>query len=334
MTDDRRDSLDRLLRETLERSAERYQPGADGLMRIRERISRRRTYRRWLVPAACLAAAAAVVGPAVLVPAMLGQSAHQGPGRDGRAPVAGPVSPNPVSPSPVSPSAAGSVSPTPAAPTPSSSVRTSANPSVSPSATGSPGGQLPDLPTVWPYATRHLAAAGEPGLLASKPYLCDPARTAQHFLSDYLGITGPLSVTHTGPLGAGIAVTLGRANPAGQLSTVTTVYLVRVASGREEPYVVVRADAPGLKLAADPLGPGRVSGGITGVDESILVRLLTAGTGRQVASGRTQAGGQDAAWQAPVDYHRASAGSYAVVAQTDSAADGGIARITVAPVRI
>lgn len=133
---------------------------------------------------------------------------------------------------------------------------------------------------------------------------------------------------------AGIGVTLGRINPAGQRSAVTTVYLVRVASGHDEPYVVVRANAPGLTLAADPLGPGRVSGGITGVEESILIRLLTAGTGRQVASGRTQAGGQDAPWQAPVDYHRASAGSHAVVAQTDSPADGDVARITVAPARI
>ncbi len=302
MTDD----LDRLLRDTLETEAQSYEPAGDGLTRIRTRVDARRARLRWLVPSIAIACTAAAVGGALAAPQLFPSHRSVAP-----------------------PAAHGSPSPTPTSsavePTPSTS-------------TGAPTA-LPNLPTVWPYQSRTEAAASEPDDVASSalPYLSDPKATAMHFVANYVGIKDRLQVLKTGPVEAGVGVTLGRANPNGRLFAVTTVYLVRVARGDNAPYVVVRADGPDLRITDVSAGPQKgavtVTGRVNSIDESVVARLLAA-DGLQVAIGPPGAAGPVAPWHVTMlgfDTGPVPAGQFAVVASTQSAADGLISQLAVKP---
>lgn len=299
------DDLDRVMRESLEAEALTYQPSGDGLTQIRTRIDSRRIRRRWLLPSLALAAVAAGVAGVLVLPTLLPGLAQ------GRPPAAQPASPG-------------------ATPAPSAGPSGNAGPD------SSPAGQLPDLVTIWPYPSRREGASRAPADVSSGrlPYLTDARATALHFARDFVGVTGPLEVIRTRGLLAGAGVTLGRRNPNGQLFTVTTIYLVRVAQGADAPYVVVRADAPGLRVT-DVRSPGQarvvtVSGFVQGVHESVQVRLLDK-TGRVVAGGYDGAAGAEQPWHVVLGStgRPVPAGRYAVAAQTSSDADGFISELYV-----
>ncbi|MDQ6873595.1 MAG: hypothetical protein M3042_00820 [Actinomycetota bacterium] len=297
------DELDRLLRDTLESQAQSYEPAGDGLTRIRARVDARRSRLRWLVPSVALVGASAAVAAILVAPHLL-------PARRTASPPAHRVvspTPGPVN----SPTPGGTQSPPPAG--------------------------LPDLATVWPYPSRSQAAVGEPGDVSAgrRGYLTDPKATALHFARDFIGITDPLEATATHPLEAGLGVVLSGRNPNNQLFPVTTVYLVRVARGSTAPYVVVRADAPGLRVTgAAPAAPGvvKVVGRVAGIDEAVMVRALDAG-GRTVSTGHSGSAGPVLPWTATLGGSATPlpSGRYVLVAQTASAADGRIAELVVRP---
>jgi hypothetical protein len=296
------DDLDRLLQDSLEEHAHSYEPRGDGLSRIRARVAARRARLRWLVPSLAMAAVAATVAGVLAVPLLL-------PGRDQAAPRPG--HPNVTSPTP------------PPTPTPAS--------------TAQPQPALPSMTTLWPYQSRTQAAARERGDVTSgrRPYLTDAKQTALRFVSDYLGYSDPFEVVRTEPLGAGAGVILGARNPNNALYQITEVYLVRVASGQSAPYVVVRADAPRLKITdVSPGEPGAVSvsGYVGGTHEAVQARLLTTGGGT-AASGNDGAAGALAPWRVVLG-SRASpvpAGRYALVARTLSDANGQLSELVVRP---
>lgn len=299
------EELDRLLRDSLEAQAESYQPRADGLSRIRARIAGRRAKLRWLVPSLAMAVAAAAVVGVTAVPLLLPGRNHVTPGA-GRSTVASsarsPASTSQSSPSPIA-TAAG----------------------------------LPELTTLWPYQSRSRAAAREPGDVATGrlPYLGDARQTALRFVSDYLGYSDPLEVIRTEALEAGAGVVLGARNPNNALYEVTTVYLVRVTRADNAPYVVVRADAPRLRISdVSPGQPGvvSVSGYVGGSHEAVQVRLLTS-AGREAASGNDGSVGALAPWRVILGgtAHPVPAGRYAVVARTLSDANGLLSELAVRP---
>ncbi len=302
------EDFDRLLRETLESQARSYEPSGYGLTRIRGRITARRARLRWLVPSIGLAAVAAGVAGVLVLPSLV-----PSPTTPDRPPVAQSGSPDP------------STSPSSASPSPSAAP------------TSSTDAELPDLVTVWPYPSRRQAAARAPSDVSSgrRAYLTDARATALRFVREYVGVTAPLQVVRTRPLGAGAGITLGRTNPNGQLFAVTTIYLVRVAKGDSAPYVVVRADAPGLEVT--DVSPGQtgvvsVSGNVEGVHQSVLARLLDA-DGTVIAEGYDGAAGAERPWRVVLG-NRAKpvpAGRYAVAAQTSSDADGFISELYVRP---
>jgi len=296
------DDFDRLMRDTLEAQAQSYEPSGDGLTRIRSRIAARRARLRWLLPGIALATAAAGVAGVLVLPSLLPSAETDRP------PVAQSGSPGPTS-----------------------------APSAEPSGpTGSPSpGQLSDVVTVWPYSSRREAANRAPRDMASGrlPNLSDARTTALFFVRNYVRVLGPLEVVRTGPLEAGAGVTLGRRNPNGQLFDVTTIYLVRVARSDDAAYVVVRADAPRLRLTTvtrDQDGVVSVSGRVAGVHQSVQARLIDK-NGRAVGGGYDGAAGADRAWKVVVGTtdNPVPTGSYAVVAQTASDADGFISELAV-----
>lgn len=293
------DELDRLLRDTLETEALSYEPRGDGLTRIRSRISARRARRRWLVPSLAMAAVAAAVAGVIVIPGLL-PDRHPSAPTPGQSSVAGPT----------------------ASPTPD----------TSPSVTSSP---LPNFATLWPYQSRDMAAAKEPGDVSSgrRPYLIDAKQTALRFVSDYVGFNDPLEVIRTQPMEAGVGVVLGNRNPNNQVYQVTTVYLLRVEKADTSPYVVARADAPLLRLtnvAPGQKGVVAVSGTVGGPHEAVLVRLLTA-DGREAASGNDGSVGALIPWRVLLGSMAKPVppGRYAVVVRTLSDANGLLSELTV-----
>lgn len=296
------DDFDRLMRDTLESEAQSYEPGGDGLTRIRSRIAAKRARLRWLLPGVALAAAAAGVAGVLVLPTVLPSTETDRP------PVAQSGSPGSTS-----------------------------APSTLPSGTtGSPApGQLPDMVTVWPYSSRREAAARAPADMASGklPNLADARTAALFFVRGYVRVLGPLEVVGTGAFEDGHGVILGRRNPTGRLFDVTTIYLVRVAQGDDAAYVVVRADAPGLRLTDVSRGQNgvvSVNGRVTGVHQSVQARMIDK-SGRAVGGGYDGAASAERPWKVVIGTaaNPVPAGSYAVVAQTTSDADGFISELAV-----
>lgn len=294
------DDFDRLMRDTLESEAQSYEPGGDGLTLIRARIAARRARRRWLLPGLALTAAAAGVAGVLVLPTVLPS------GDVDRPPVAQSAPPTSTSTPTTQPSGASS-SPAP--------------------------GQLSDMATVWPYASRREAAARAPAEIASGKYpdLTDARTAALSFVRIYVRVLGPLEVVRTGAFEAGTGVTLGRPNSSGRVFDVTTIYLIRVAGGDDAPYVVVRADAPGLEVTNVTRGADgvvSVNGRVDGANQSVQARLIDR-SGRAVGGG--YAAGAQQPWKVVVGTPTkpVAPGSYAVVAQTASDADGFISGLAV-----
>ncbi|MGB9375984.1 MAG: hypothetical protein WCB04_00530 [Mycobacteriales bacterium] len=294
MTED----FDRVVREALEQEALSHEPSGDGLTRIRARIDARRNRLRWLVPGVGLAAVTAAIVGVLVVPNLLPSSATDRP------PVSQLGSPG------------GSADPS----TPAESPGT---------------GPLQDMVTVWPYSSRSEATKREPAAVAAGqlPGLSDAKSAALYFVREFVRVLGPLQVLRTEPLEAGVGVTLGRANPNGQLFDVTTVYLVRVSREDSAPYVVVRADAPDLRITDVSSGGSTavtVTGSVGGPHQSVQARLIST-SGRPVAVGYDGAAGSEKPWKVVLGNaaNVVPKGRYAVVAQTSSDADGYISQLVV-----
>jgi hypothetical protein len=223
MTERDRD-LERLLRAALREEADRTHPAGDGLIRIRERVAARRRWRVWMIPALALTGAAAVIAAAVAAPGYLTGSGKQ---------------PRLVMP-------AGQ----PSAPSPTGSPTGSPTAGQPYGAPGTPYGgdaTLRDMVTVWPYPSRrtgfeHADQDVQAGLY---PRLTDPAATAVDFVAAFVGGEQDLTARKYDAYPPGIRELVVRRTDTGEVP-VSLVYLVRVRTGDDAPYVVVGASRIGI----------------------------------------------------------------------------------------
>lgn len=312
-----------LLRQVLAAEAETIRPAGDGLARIQERVQRRRFRLRLLRPVLAAASLVALVAGGVVGAQLL----ESGVDELRVPPAAGPRP---------SAAAAATVPSSAATPTPSKSrgvekVQPPSTPSAQPSSLPA----VPDMLTIWPYATRREAAAKATEAMRSgaMPWLLDPKQSALLFVQNFLRRPEVDVVTATRPLLAGIGVTVGRRIAGGsQVFEVTTVYLVRVSAASNAPYVVVGASANYLTIdspvaAAAVRSPVSVAGTITGVDEVVRAELRVLSRPDPLGTGTVPAGGQDSPWSLTLAFTGSVDRAGALVASTDSPADGGVARI-------
>lgn len=251
MNDPGRRETEDLLRHALNDAAARIHPAGDGLERIRERAARRRRRLGWSRPILAVATGTAAVALAATVPLYLHSTGdgdtsalNSASGTEHAATLTG----TPTDP----PSSTPTQSPEPR------------QPKVSEATTAGPGTALPDMTTVWPYGSR-----GEGGKRADRdvadhthPQLRNPRQTALEFIKSFVGTTDDLVADDDAPLAAGIGVTVSRMADDGTREPVSLVYLVRVRTGDDAPYVVVDASRPPLDGAIDSLSvqPGELAG--------------------------------------------------------------------------
>lgn len=210
------DELADLLRQALHAEADRKVPAGDGLQRIRERVDARRRRLSWLRPGLAVAAAASVAAAVAIVPALVRGAGQQlRPDQVAGAPPAG---------SPANPQATDQVLPTPGN-------------------TPIPNTGLYDMRTVWPYASRAEGTSKADADVASGVHaeLTSPSAAAVTFIESYVGTQTPLTATSTGALQNGIGEAVYRSLPDGTQHLVSLVYLVRVRTGADSPYVVAGA---------------------------------------------------------------------------------------------
>ena len=211
--------FEELLRGALRDEANRQEPGGDGLVRIRERVARRRRA-GWLRPAIALAGAAAVVAVVIALPPVLSLA------RGGSSAPAG--------------SAGGSTS---AGRPPA----TATNATAVPRGPGSAARR-----TVWPYPNLQVAAArADADVRAGRyPDLTDPKSTAIEFVQAFVGPDVTLTTGEVVRGATGTTVPVETVRPGGSTVPLTTVELASTRAGAGAPYVVV-----GASSAAGPGGP-------------------------------------------------------------------------------
>lgn len=271
--------------------ADPWTPSGDGLARIQQRLARRRRFRLALVPATGLLAAAAIV-----VYVASGDAGSQKLIQD-------PATHGPTT----------STSPSPDVSTPP----------TTPVTDGYAG-------ALWPFTSQQQADAWTADH-GSRPWAADQTSVAAHFVTDYLGLSG---VTADKTCATCTKVLLTGSNGR----TVGTVHLVGNGGQARNgpPYSVGSVDGGDLTVTTPAAGgvvssPLRVSGRVTGVDESILLHLVSA-TGRDLASTSTPAGSA-LPWEASLTWTDRSWSTAGLVAKTTSAKDGSVTRVAIVTVR-
>jgi len=189
--------------------------------------------------------------------------------------------------------------------------------STTASATTTSGGgttttTAPAPPVTFVYPFRNLAEVRawqrsyEAG--GHQPWHLDADITSTSFAA-FLGYTSAGAVMSSRTDASGASVALGFRNPNGRAVVATTLRLARVGTGSDAPWEVV-GDVPSstLSLTTPVLGatvasPVRVGGRITGVDESLHVRLRSLGSSTAVADRCCiAAGGEDQPWSTQVPF--------------------------------
>ncbi|MCW2674270.1 MAG: hypothetical protein JWP14_2859 [Frankiales bacterium] len=286
------DRLAALLRE----QAETLTPGADGLAKIQARVASRRRTRWFVVPSAAVAAAVAVTSFFVF----------SGPDdKSSLTQVGGP-----------SPSASPYFCYQPVADGPCPT------PQTSPSA-GLVGQAF--VAAIWPFASHDQAQAWRHDT-SSMPWAADNLGVAQHFVDDYLHLTG----VHLVQTCVSCDV-VGIVNADGH--EVATIGLVREDDGSPRAYSVsgvypasgftVTSPAEGRQITS----PATLTGRITGVDENISISLVTQ-TGRSIGTASTPSG-SGAPWSTTISWTDQDWYTGALVLKTYSPKDGALNRLIV-----
>ncbi|MDX6197796.1 MAG: hypothetical protein QOJ79_947 [Actinomycetota bacterium] len=286
------------LRQILLAEADDVVPVGDGLQRIQQRLSDRRSLRSKLIPAIAIAGVAAIAGAAAVTVSLTDKdSLKQVPGH------------HPASPVPTT--CTGGLC---EEPKPSPSLSTTG---VTTSASGIP---------VWPFSTDAQAADWErhPG---AQGWADDPVQVAQHLLADYLKLPGrAVPRTDDDQDSAVVAV-----SAAGR--TVARVRLVRVGRDQNGPWSVVGADAPSLSVTQPRDGdevssPINIAGTAADPDTSVHVRLLAT---RALGDGHTMAG-RDIPWTHSLPWTGSDWSVAALVANTFDG-KGDLHSVTITAVR-
>jgi hypothetical protein len=280
----------------LRAEADDTNPSGGGLARIQQRVAFRRRARLFVVPGAALATAAAV-GAFFLAGGGSSSSLVQVPGGGTSA----------------------------GAPAPSSRQPSSAVPTVTSSCPAACTQVQPFVPAIWPFSSHAQTEAwrADP---SSYPYARSNLAVATHFVTDVLHLTG-MDVVQTCVSCDVVDVRTASGRSVG------TVTLVREDDGAGRAFSVQSIVGKDLKLTSrtDVIGsPTVVTGTVQGVDENVVVQLLTQ-QGRQIASGAAPAG-SDAPWSTGLTWDDRSWSSGALVLKTFSAKDGSLNRLSVSAV--
>jgi hypothetical protein len=294
------DRLAKLLRE----QADTLQPAGDGLSKIQSRLATRRKARWFVVPSAALATTAAVTAFFVL-----GGSGQQ-------TTLVGPVggSPSPTCRA-VADYQAGA-----GCPRPSSSPGAVTD---SPTPTGFFG--QPFAPAIWPFASGAQTQAWRANP-SSKPWAESNLGVAQHFVDDYLQLTG----VHLVQTCVSCDV-VGIVNADGK--DVGDVLLVREDDGSPRAFSVAGVSFNGAFALTSPqegtkvTSPLTVTGTVTGVDENVSIDLLSQ-TGVQLAHTTAPAGSAQP-WSGQLTWTDTNWYTGALVLKTYSLKDGSLTRVVV-----
>ncbi|MGV9665242.1 Gmad2 immunoglobulin-like domain-containing protein [Nocardia niigatensis] len=214
---------------------------------------------------------------------------------------------------PAPPAADGSSSPAgPGAPT------GTASPSAAPA-----GAEFRYEP-LWPFHSLAEAASWqqEAGPSGHQPWHLDIGATAQSFTQSYLGFSGVDKVVKVSQQGEQAWASVGFSNPNGVAAVAAVLHLVRMGHGDTAPWEVVGSEdttltltAPAYATAVHP--PVTVGGVLTGVDESLRIRILRADRERPVGeAGPIAAGGTGSPWSATVPLTDACPGTLTIVVAT------------------
>ncbi|MGI5130868.1 hypothetical protein ACQEVB_28965 [Pseudonocardia sp. CA-107938] len=176
---------------------------------------------------------------------------------------------------------------------------------------------------LWPFADVAAAQAWQAAFRAggAQPWHLDSAATALGFTQGYLGFSGLDRVTSKEGGGAEAWVGVGYRVPGdGRQVTAAVLHLVRVGTEQDAPWEVVGTRDDSLTVDTPAYGapaswPLTVGGTITGVDESLHVRVLGA-AGPAGDACCTPAGGQNTRWRVQVPRQTPRTGDLTVVVAT------------------
>jgi hypothetical protein len=310
-----------LLGRVLKAEADTILPAGDGLSRIRERVERRRSRVRWLMPAASLATAGALAGAAFgAYTALSGsdrlhsQLAHTTP--------SGPPSTQQPAPS---------TSPT--------------SPTQQPSPSTAPVATFPDVSPVWPFSSYAEAQQWqkEYGPSGHSSWHLDPALTAQAFVDSLKLPTQQLKTVSIQSVSDRSGVKLVAVKLAtlttgdGQPHEFGTVDLVRWGSGPTAPWEVTGVTTDGARIDspapdATVRSPLAVRYTLDGGAEENVHTSIWDGKARLASVMRVVGGGSQQAglsFTAP-----ATSTGYVVVADVQGASGvDALQRLVVTPVR-
>jgi len=219
--------------------------------------------------------------------------------------------------------------------TATTTTRTTAPPTTTEPA---PAGQYRLL---WPFADEKQAAAWQASYRTGghQPWHLDAGLTAQSFTQGYLGYTTIDQVSATAISGADAQIGVGYKLPDGAMATAAVIHLIKVGSGQDAPWEVVGTqDVLDLTLTTPAYGstvssPMTVGGRITGVDESLRVKVLRLAEDKPV--GQTSgipAGGENTPWTAHVSF-TAPAGVVLTVAVSTGGHINDVERFAITGVR-
>lgn len=271
------------LRDALAAHAGAVPPAADRWDEVERGARRRRNRRRALTSVSAGVAATAIAVVAI------GYGSGGGSGR--RVTSTGPAA----------------TSPLPTVSTPP--VPATGGPATSPSTTAVAGFAYQPL---WPFRdaaeARDWQTNAEPG--GHSPWHLDAVGTASFFVENYLGFSDVNTVVRVTNDAQGAHVAMGYVIPSGKKATAAVVHLVRMGTGSDAPWEVVGTDDdPSSFTITQPrygslvTSPVVVGGSITGVDESIHVRMLTVGETSPLGdSCCNPAGGDQSPWGVTVTF--------------------------------
>ncbi|GIH66451.1 hypothetical protein [Microbispora siamensis] len=195
---------------------------------------------------------------------------------------------------------------------------------------------------LWPFADEEQVRDWQESYRSGghQPWHLDAERTALSFTQGFLGFTDVDRVVKRTVTGADARVSVGiRGEGGGRPGIAAVIHLVRFGTGPDAPWEVVGTDDTTFSLTTPRYGavvssPVKVGGRITGVDESIRVRVRATGSAGPLGERCcVSAGGDDAPWSATVTFRAAPGRTLTLVAST-----GGhvaeVERFTVTGVRV
>jgi len=239
---------------------------------------------------------------------------------------------------PASPTTLGSASTA----TASASTPPTTTPATTPATTTAPSSSLGSYQPLFPFATAQDVVAWQQRYVAGgqQPWHLDAGQTALAFAS-WLGYSNVDTVigVHTDSTGAHVSVGFHTGESTSQASTSAIVHLVRWGSGSALPWEVVGTDDTTFSLTSPTYGaivksPVKVSGLITGVDESIKLQVRSTSSASAVGTSCcVPAGGNHTPWSATVSF-TASPGVVLTIAASTGGHVAAVERFTVTGVRV